>query len=111
MLYCAVYCHGKLVGGGEAGREGREGKESWRERDSRKGGAEEGSIKIRWLLLSFFGVFFSFFLGFCDGLCRFWLCCCCCGLIRSWFVFVFLFCAVRLSGRVSGTGARSIGDA
>lgn len=44
-----------------------------------------------------------FFFGFCDGLCRFWLCCCCCGLIRSWFVFVFLFCAVRLSGRVSGT--------
>ncbi len=61
MLYCAVYCHGKLVGGGPAGREEREGKESWRERDSREGGAEEGSIKIRWFLLSFFGLFFSFF--------------------------------------------------
>lgn len=47
MLYCAVYCHGKLVRGGPAGREGREGKESWRERDSREGGAEEGSTKIR----------------------------------------------------------------
>jgi hypothetical protein len=60
MPYCAVYCHGKLVrGGGSWAR----GKESWRERDSRKGGAEEGFVKIRWFLLSF-SVFSSHFFGF-----------------------------------------------
>jgi len=46
MLYCAVYCHGKLVRGGPAGREGREGKESWRERDSREGGRVSGTVLV-----------------------------------------------------------------